>query len=214
MATPEPEKKSMNLWRSATLLLVGMVGGIGLTLWGTQKFGTSPTPIATAPSQATQMGAASPRVAPQSELGTGLPGSVPQSGAVATTISNDSQFRVTLQGCRRTEQEVVCELTITNLTDKEIVFVLNGNNNPKTLAYTDNGLEFEATNIFLGSQSGSFYAQQTLVSQISTPASLKFRNMPQTPQLSLLKIGYRHRSVETGQWVDNTLEFRPVPLTP
>ena len=141
-----------------------------------------------------------------------MPGTLPQAKAVATQVSNNNQFRFQLQSCRRTETAVLCELVLTNLTDKDIYFVLNGGNFPNTLAYTDNGLEFRANNVVLGAKSGYFYAEQTLVSQIPTPATLLFRDMPPTSELSLLKIGYRYRSVETGQWVEETMEFRPVPL--
>lgn len=212
MTTPEPGKTSFNLRGAVILVLVGMVGGTGLTLWGVKKFGTPAAPVVNAPSPEARMGTASPRVAPQGEPGTGVPGVLPQAKAVATQVSNNNQFRFALQSCRTTESGVFCELMITNLTDKDINFVLNGGNNPRSLAYTDKGLEFSASNVVLGSRSGSFYAEQTLVSQVPTPMTLLFRQMPQTPQLTLLKIGYRYRSLETGQWMDETVEFRPVPL--
>ncbi len=210
MTPPAPQKPALNLWEPLILLLLGMVAGIAMTLWAVRRFGlgvasSSSTPTVT-------VGEASREKAPQSEPGTNIPGTKPQAVAVASQVSNDGQFRFDLQGCRRTENDVLCELQITNLTGKEIDFVLNGSSQPKTLAYTDNGLEFQAVNPVLGSRSDYYSASQTLVSQIPTPASLKFQQMPQTSQLSLLKIGYRYRSLETAQWLEGNLEFRPVPL--
>jgi hypothetical protein len=211
MTEPTPQKPALNLWGVVLLLLMGMAAGIGMTLWVVQRFGVGAAPHAQSSPSITSGEGKQPKD-PRSQPGEAVPGTVPQAAAIATQISNDGQFRFTLQSCRRIEDGVFCELQITNLTDKEIFFVLNGSNLPKTLAYTDNGLEFAATSSVLGSQSGYLYAQQTLVSQIPTPASFTFQGMPQTSQLSLLKIGYRYRSLETGQWVDSTLEFRPVPL--
>jgi len=211
MTPPAPQKPTLNLWGPIILLLLGMVAGIAMTLWAVRRFGVGVAPSSSAAPTVT-VGEANREKAPQSEPGAKTPGIVPQTVAVASQVSNDGQFRFELQGCRRTEKDVFCELQITNLTGKEIDFVLNGSNQPKTLAYTDNGLEFQAVNPMLGSRSDYYSASQTLVSQIPTPASFKFREMPQTSQLSLLKIGYRYRSLETAQWLEGTLEFRPVPL--
>ncbi len=199
--TTSPPKPGSNLWVPVILLFLGMSAGAGLTLWAVRHFGAGET-------AGSQVGEASPT--PRSEPGVGVPGAVPQASAIATQLSHDGQFRFALQGCRRSEGKVMCELQITNLTDKEILVGLSGGN---TLAYTDNGLEFRAAYLVLGSQSNYFgVAAQTLVAKIPTPASFQFQEMPPTPQLSLLKIGYRYRSLETGKWVDDSIEFRPVPI--
>ncbi len=200
LMTTSPPKPGFKLWVPVILLFLGMSGGAGLTLWAVRQFGVGET-------ARPQAGQASP--VPRSEPGMGVPGSIPQATAIATKLSQDGQFRFDLQNCRRSDGNVMCELQITNLTDQEILVHLSGG---KTLAYTDNGLEFRAVNLVLGSRSDYFYAAQTLVAKIPTPASFQFREMPPTSKLSLLKIGYRYRSLETGQWVDDTIEFRPVPI--
>jgi len=201
----------LSFWAVIISILLGMAGGAVGTLWVVRRFGVA-VGLIPATTVSPVAGEANRGKAPQSEMGASTSGIKPQAVAVASQISSDGQFRFDLQSCRRAEKGVLCELQITNLTGKEIDFVLNGGNEPQTLAYTDNGLQYQATNLVLGSQANSYYAQQTLVSQIPTPASLTFREMPLTPQLSLLKIGYRHRSLETARWLDGSLEFRPVPL--
>ncbi|MEN9234130.1 MAG: hypothetical protein Q6J74_08565, partial [Gloeomargarita sp. DG02_1_bins_92] len=80
--------------------------------------------VQVSPSPEVRLGTASPPTAPQSAPGAGVPGTVPQAKAVATQVSNNNQFRFQLQSCRRTETAVLCELVLTNLTDKDIYFVL------------------------------------------------------------------------------------------
>ena len=90
-----------------------MSAGAGLTLWAVRQFGVGET-------ARPQVGEASPT--PRSEPGVGVPGAVPQASAIATQLSHDGQFRFALQGCRRSEGNVMCELQIIVISNNFATF--------------------------------------------------------------------------------------------
>ena len=106
----------------------------------------------------------------------------------AIQIVEDNDYRTKLQGCKRSAENIKCDLLITNLLNKDRYFRLLTSG---SRMISDAGDEFISKEVQIGIKSGKFYSGNTLVSSIPVKGSITFEGVPrQINNFSLLELKY------------------------
>ncbi|WP_299410404.1 hypothetical protein [Acaryochloris sp. IP29b_bin.148] len=111
----------------------------------------------------------------------------PQDTAVIQVVE-DNDYRTKLQGCKRSNENIKCDLLITNLLKKDRYFRLWTR---ESRMISDAGDEFIPKEVQIGIKSGNFNSGNTLVSSIPVKGSITFEGVSRKiNNFSLLELKY------------------------
>ncbi|MFH7029485.1 MAG: hypothetical protein ACHBN1_29890 [Heteroscytonema crispum UTEX LB 1556] len=107
-----------------------------------------------------------------------------------TVVTDEErQFKFELQGCKRGNQKVTCNILITNLANKNktIEFAASGVATQQSRLIDDSGNEYVAQNVKIGSQERSSSLQTELIAGIPTKVILTFEIPQQISKFAVLE---------------------------
>ena len=113
--------------------------------------------------------------------------------------ADQGQLHFELQGCRYTGKQILCSVVVTNRgTDRDLLLDRSG-----TRIIGNDGVEYDALDVFLGTTFLSTYRQGTLVEGIPTRAGAVFNNIQRPPtEIALLELN----------WKQFMVQFRGIPV--
>jgi hypothetical protein len=130
-----------------------------------------------------------PSVLPQ----TFSPALTPSSYPAGIQETEDNDYKVQLQGCKRSNEKVKCDLLVTNLASKDRDLRL-WNDDIRMIA--DTGDAFKPKEVWVGIKNG-FVAQDTLAPNIPVKISIIFEEIPtKINDFSMLAFKYNGTSAE------------------
>ena len=122
-----------------------------------------------------------------------------EGGNVAQKIESTG-FTFELQGCRRSGDDVSCNILITNVGDSDTICSLNNSSR----IISTSGEEFAATKVQVGQGSSR------LIRGVPVKAVLSFRNTPsRVSNLAVLEVSYEYPPISNKE---RSIQFRNVTI--
>ncbi len=106
-------------------------------------------------------------------------------------IDEEGNLKFQLQDCKRGTKTIVCNVTVTNLKDKNRTLQFNaseGNNSTRGIDFSGN--EYIANKVQIGQEQGKEWLVKSLIGGIPTKISFSFEMPPEVTKLAVIEVNY------------------------